>query len=116
MSNEKTNIEHLRAIIDEKLFDKDEALEFLEAIEDELKEADDKCSDLEIELNSANDKVKELEDEEWESENTIECGIGKIEYTTDNLQLEILMENLEERIKEHGALKTMRMLQIKLPA
>lgn len=107
MSNEKTNIEHLRAILDEKLFDKTEALEFLDAIEEEI-------TSLEDEVDTYKDKVNELE--ENQTENTIECGIGKIEWSADNVQLQLLMENLEERIKEHGALKTLRMLQIKIPA
>lgn len=114
MSNEKTNIEHLRAILDEKLFDKDEALEFLDAIEGEITTLEDKKSDLEDEIDSFKDNVNELE--ESQTENTIDCGIGKIDYSADNLQLELLMENLAERIKEHGALKTMRMLQIPVNA
>lgn len=114
MSNEKTNIEHLRAIIDEKLFDKDEALEFLDAIEEEITSLENQKDGLDDEIDSYKDKVIELE--ENQSENTIDCGIGKIDWSADNLQLELLMENLTDRIKEHGALKTMKMLQIKLPA
>lgn len=118
MSNEKTNIEHLRAIINEKMFDKDEALEFLEAIEEEM-ENNDTITDLQDQLDKAETKIYELEDElneEPEPDNIIDCGIGTIEWEADNVQLQLLMENLEERIKEHGALKTLRMLQIKTPA
>lgn len=102
MSNEKTNIEHLRDIINAEMFNKEEALEFLEAIEKE-KTALEKQVDDDFDI------------EEPPVLNTIDCGIGEIEWIADNLQLELLMENLEERIKEHGPFKTMRMLQVPLP-
>ncbi len=113
MQKEKTNIEHLRAIINEKMFDKDEALEFLEAIEDDIKTLEDDDT-VQSELDSANEKILELENEldEMELGKKIECGLGVISYETDNLQLDLLMENLEERIKKFGTLKTLQMLQI----
>lgn len=108
--SEKTNIEHLRSIIDAEMFNKEEALEFLDSIESEIEQAQ---SETNSEISKLEEKVEELENEELGNE--IECGIGKIQWEADNLQLELLMENLEERIKEYGPLKTMRMLQVPLP-
>lgn len=102
MKSEKTNIEHLRDIIEKEMFNKVEALEFLDAIEDELEKTSS-------ELDDANDGVRE-----YEGENTIDCGIGNIEWSADNIQLIALMENLEERIKLHGSLVVMKNLQLKL--
>ena len=115
MQNTKTNIEFLRDIINAEMFNKEEAIEFLDSIEEEIKELEDKNDDLEMELDSQKDRIEDLENEEWEPEHTINCGIGEIHWSTDNLQLEQLMENLQERISEYGPLKTMRMLQVALP-
>jgi len=116
MSNEKTNIEHLRDIINKEMFMKDEALEFLEAIEDEIKDLEDDET-LQGELDTANERIIELENEveEMELGNKIECGIGYIQWETDNVQLELIMEALEERIKTQGALSVLRKLQTPLP-
>ncbi len=117
METIKSNITELRKIINEDNFKTDEALEFLDAIEenadallsdleseqDEVKSLEEKVYDLRSEINS-------LEDSDMGSE--IDCGIGTIQYEADNVQLQLLMENLEERIKEHGALATLQMLQM----
>ena len=42
---------------------------------------------------------------------TIECGIGIIEYVEpDNLQLQQLMEALAENIKTNGSAETLKLL------
>lgn len=110
MSSEKTNIDHLRAIINKEMFVKEEALEFLESIEDEMKQAQRETN---LEIEKLEEKVEELEGEELG--NTIECGIGTIQWGADSLQLEEIMEALEERIKSQGALSVLRKLQMPLP-
>lgn len=42
---------------------------------------------------------------------TIECGIGKIEYCTDNLLLEQLMDALQEQIQQSDPITVLRILQ-----
>ena len=110
MKAEKTNIEHLRAIIGKEMFVKEEALEFLEAIETEMEQAQ---SETNSEIQKYGDRIDELESQELG--NTIECGIGTINWEADNLQLEMIMEALEERIKSQGALSVLRKLQMPLP-
>lgn len=100
---EKTNMEYLKEFIK----DNDEALEFWEAVQDEIK-------DLEKELDDATDRIDDLEkgNEEQESEieelqealdsdanlEEIDCGIGSIFYREpDNLQLQSLMEDFKEK-------------------
>jgi len=112
----KTNIEFLQDIINAESFNKEEALEFLDSIQDEQKE-------LQEELDGANDEVKDLEEkitnlerdlseaEEQEYGFELKCGIGTIEYNSDNLQLQMIMEALGEQISEYGALKVLQDLQ-----
>ena len=98
---EKTNMEYLKEFIK----DNEEALEFWEAVQDEIKY-------LEKELDDATDRIDYLgkENEEQESEieelqealdsdlEEIDCGIGSIFYREpDNLQLQSLMEDFKEK-------------------
>lgn len=49
----------------------------------------------------------------WE---TIECGIGIIEYEIpSNLLLQTLMENLQLKIEKHGAKYVNELLETKIP-
>jgi chromosome segregation ATPase len=101
----KTNIEHLRDLIK----DDEEAIEFLDAIKDELNDANE-------ELDDANKKIDKLTDENKEQEKEIElleaslesdadmeridCGIGVILYRQpENLQLEIIMDEFKEKME-----------------
>ena len=103
--SEKTNMEYLKEFIK----DNDEALEFWEAVQDEIK-------DLEKELDDATDRIDDLEKENEEQESEIEelqealdsdleeidCGIGSIFYREpDNLQLQSLMEDFKEKHQVH---------------
>lgn len=111
MQTEKTNIEHLRAIINKEMFVKEEALEFLDYIETEMEQAQRETNS---EIEKLEEKVYELVGEELG--NTIECGIGTIQWEADNLQLQEIMEALEERIKtQGGGLSVLRKLQMPLP-
>ena len=104
---EKTNMEYLKEFIK----DNDEALEFWEAVQDEIK-------DLEKELDDATDRIDDLEKENEEQESEIEkledalendsdleeinCGIGSIFYREpDNIQLQSLMEDFKEKHQVH---------------
>lgn len=109
MSNEKSNIEHLRDIINKEMFIKEEALEFLDSIEDGIGKLINSIDVLKDELTEAENEETNL------GGDVIDCGIGTIEYVADNLQLQLLMENLEERIKSQGALSILRKLQMPLP-
>lgn len=110
MQNEKTNIEHLRAIIQKEMFVKEEALEFLDSIKTEMEQAK---SQTNSEISKLEERVEELEMQELG--NIIDCGIGTINWDADNIQLEMIMEALEERIKSQGALSVLRKLQMLLP-
>ncbi len=117
METIKSNIAELRKIINEDNFKTDEALEFLDAIEenadalisdleseqDEVKSLEEKVDDLRSEINS-------LEDSDMGQE--IDCGIGIIEYAEpDNLVLQDVMENLGNAIKKHTPKKVNEILQ-----
>ena len=94
----KTNIDFLRELIQGNK----EALEFLEAIDGELKDKDDEISGLREETDDLRSEVNSLENDE---NNLIEidCGIGKIRYEEpDNLKLQTIMEELKEKL-EHEA-------------
>lgn len=97
----KTNIDFLRELIQGD----EEALEFLEAIEDDLKDKDDEISSLGIEVKELEGKVSYLEGEIESNEGIIEidCGIGVIRYEEpDNLKLQTIMEELKEQLEEEA--------------
>jgi septal ring factor EnvC (AmiA/AmiB activator) len=116
MSNIKSNIEELRKIIKEENFNQEEALEFLEAIEngsDKLEQDLDEAND---ELKKAEENVEELETEVESLENgenmeEIDCGIGVINYEEpDNILLQELLTNLEGAIKKQTPLAVSNIL------
>lgn len=100
---EKTNMEYLKEFIK----DNDEALEFWEAVNKEmkqleigLKEAREKLGELEKINDNQDDEIAMLQ-EALESDSYLEeidCGIGSIFYREpDNLQLQFLMEDFKEK-------------------
>lgn len=97
MPKEKTNIDYLREFIK----DNDEAIEFLDAIENEITSLKDGVKNLETENNSCNSEINELmmEVEELRQPDfeTIDCGIGTIEWRADNLKLQQIMEDFAEK-------------------
>ena len=99
-----TNAHHLRELIK----DNEEALEFLNAIENEYKRELDKLND---EIYLKDQKILELRSElEYAKEEAdishfeiIDCGIGDILYKIpENLKLQTIMEELKEKL-EHEA-------------
>lgn len=103
---EKSNIEHLRDILQE--YNNDQAEEFLEAIEnefdekiDEIEELDDKVRDLESENEDLEDQLIGVIDEE--DLITIDTGIGKIRYLQpDNMKCQQYMEGLKNKLERDG--------------
>lgn len=87
-----------------------------ESTEKLFKAINDSVFSLRIEIDRLNKELdeKEMKIEELESEaletiladETIQCGIGTIEYKTpDNLLLGMVMENLDAAIQKHNALR-----------
>jgi predicted nucleic acid-binding Zn-ribbon protein len=97
----KTNMDYLKELIEGN----EEALEFWEAVRDEITDLNDEVSNLEEEVEDKESKITKLENEllntEFEGE-VIDCGIGTIEYRTDNLKLQSIMEDFKEQL-EHKA-------------
>lgn len=104
---EKTNMEYLKEFIK----DNEEALEFWEAVNKEmkkleigLKEAREELGELEKINDNQDDEIAMLQ-EALESDSYLEkidCGIGVILYREpDNLQLQSLMEDFKEKHQVH---------------
>lgn len=99
----KSNMEYLKELIEGN----DEALEFLEAIENEhTDEVDDLKSQIKDKDKEISDLKSDLEDAKEEADmsyfEVIDCGIGTIEYSTDNLKLQSIMEDFKAKL-EHKA-------------
>lgn len=77
----------------------------------DIEELQDEIDELKEEKEGLEDKLEELEDAEFEGEYTIDCGIGNIEYTADNLQLEMLMDALKDAIQSSNPFEVLQMLQ-----
>jgi SMC interacting uncharacterized protein involved in chromosome segregation len=119
MSTKKSNIDWLRQVIErsEKTTDTDEykeAIEFLDAVQEEFddleKESEDKddkiksigveCDEKDSEIRNLESRMDEMHDEPtW---TTIKAGIGTIEWKSDNIQLQYVMEALGEALKTHS--------------
>jgi hypothetical protein len=104
---EKTNMEYLKEFIKGN----EEALEFWEAVNKEmkkleigLKEAREELGELEKINDNQDDEIAMLQ-EALESDSYLEkidCGIGVILYREpDNLQLQSLMEDFKEKHQVH---------------
>lgn len=111
----KTNFEYLKDIC----VGNDKAIEFIEAAEREHAEplktnraliADNE--ELEKENGELSEKCDAFE-EEPEYPHTIDVGIGVINWDSDNLQLILLMEALEQKIQSVGPLKALRLLDVR---
>lgn len=70
-------------------------------LENTIEEKDGEIADLESELESEEDSMT-----------TIECGIGTINYETDNVLLEMVMENLDAAIQKHNPLRVNEKLEL----
>jgi hypothetical protein len=85
----KSNIEYLREFIK----DNDEANEFLDAIEKEISSIKDESSSKDSIIKGQQGALGECPEFE-----TIDCGIGVIEYIQpDNLKLQLLMEDFKDK-------------------
>ena len=88
----KTNMEYLKEFIEGN----DEALEFWEAVSKEIKADKDKIQRLSKRVLDSNETTFRG------FPKTIDCGIGQIRYTANNLKLQSLMEDVKEKL-EHKA-------------
>lgn len=114
--SKKSNIDYLRHILDTlgNLMGENnykEAIEWLDAIQAEmdvakndLKEAEKKAErykddalDWEDKYDTCREELTDLENEE--PTGLIRAGIGTIKWESDNLQLQAIMENLDEKLK-----------------
>lgn len=92
-------MEYLREFIK----DNEEAIEFWNAVQEEIDDYNDEITDLKREIESKDDEIKDLESDlaenyTLEDMETIDCGIGIIEYRKpDNMKLEILMDEFKEK-------------------
>lgn len=104
----KSNMEYLREFLEGK----DEAIEFLDAVaqdnEESLEELKDEIADLKRDMDDKDEELSKLQEQldekpDYELE-TIDCGIGVIEYVQpDNIKLQMMMEEFKERV-QHVAL------------
>lgn len=91
---EKTNMEYLKEFIK----DNEEALEFWEAVQNEIIEIKGKLFVEQINNRELKTQMENMEEMGYEELITIDCGIGIIEYLEpDNLQLQSLMEDFKEK-------------------
>lgn len=101
---EKTNIEHLRDILNgfnkTHGIDITEAEDFLEAAEEELDEANDEIKNLKYDNDSDDDEEKE----EPEYDNSDFVGLDTIHWSLDNgnLRIQQQMEGFILRLKEQN--------------
>lgn len=90
-------MEYLREFLEGK----DEAIEFLDAVGSEKSHLEKIISEKDEVIQNLNDLLDERPYYELE---TIDCGIGVIEYVQpDNIKLQIMMEEFKERV-QHVAL------------
>lgn len=113
MGKSKTNIDWLRQVIErsEKEMDSNEykeAIEFLDAVQEDMddleKESENKGEQikfLQTEVDDNEREIKNMKDDEpdWE---IIQAGIGTIQWQSDNIQLQGLMESIQEALKHHS--------------
>jgi len=100
MKKAKTNIEHLRDLLNDfKAIDSEkgeEAIEFLETIHDEIIKKDQEISDLEM--------IEEPDDREPEYDNSDFVGLDTINWKLDNgnLKIQQQMESFVQRLKKEN--------------
>lgn len=101
MGKSKTNIDWLRQVIErsEKEMDSNEykeAIEFLDAVQEDM-------DDLKKESENKGEQIKFLQTEVDDNEREIiQAGIGTIQWQSDNIQLQGLMESIQEALKHHS--------------
>lgn len=102
MKTEKTNMDYLKEFIK----DNDEAIEFYDAVKNEIDEKDDYIQGLRDEVSDLENELDEIETERKESIpvddlQIIDCGIGDIKFVMpDNLKLSMIMESLQDNPKK----------------
>lgn len=112
-ASKKSNLDYLRELLYASIKTelRNEALEFLDAIQDqlankqveidevnsELSTANKQIDELRMENDSLEEKVTELEDA-GSGLRTIDCGIGKIWWKTDNMLLQSKMETVANNL------------------
>jgi len=103
----KSNFDHLRTIC----ADNEEALEFIDAAEQELKEAEgdydnaiDEMISKEREIQSLERDLQEIK-EERELDSIIRTPCGNIRWEAENLQHIAIFEVLEEKLKSKSPLE-----------
>lgn len=106
---QKTNIEHLRDLINDHVGEKqkDECLEFLESIETDQSELADEVKDLESKL----DNAENAETDEPEYDNEIDVRMGpndNLYWKCDNLAIQPIMEAIDEALKTTTPLEIVR--------
>lgn len=100
--NKKSNIDRLREIVED-----DAALEFLDAVAEELEAADEDIADLRLELRGAKEEIAELN--EYQKETTtarIHLGLDTLHYRLEHGNLRVqqqLGEWINNIKQENGA-------------
>lgn len=108
------NIEELRKIINGVSISRVEALEFIDAIESNVKELEEEIEEKGNEIEELKDESDDDEESLNETDAEIQCGIGVIEYKEpDNILLQSLMENLNEAIQKYGVKRVNELIEIK---
>ena len=102
MGNKKTNIEYLRDIIEKHVGEtnKDEALEFLEAIENDYNDLKDEKVSEETRADEAETALQNIKDDA-EYTSVINTGMGSndnIRWDAPNISAKTMMEELAEAI------------------
>ena len=100
MKAEKTNMDYLRDCIEGN----DEAIEFWDAVKDEIEEKDlliidfkDEVSTLEEKVDDLDGELSEYEDMPDEDLETLDLGFGVIEFRQpNNLKLQMIMDDLKD--------------------
>jgi hypothetical protein len=100
MKKQKTNVEHLRDLINGfKVIDSEkgeEAIEFLDAIQNEMKKKDKKIADLEL--------IEEPNDKEPEYDNSDFVGLDTLNWSLDggNLKIQQQVESFIQRLQREN--------------
>jgi uncharacterized coiled-coil DUF342 family protein len=109
MQQTKKNSEHLLDLInkmDVPQEQKDEAIEFVESMQEEINDAVKEADDLQDEVDKLQENYDELQSDLLNSPEeelaTIDMGYGNIFWKSDNLKLEMYMESLSEKLKSEG--------------
>lgn len=109
----KTNIEHLREILGKTEFESpltQEAIEFLNAIEEEQSDLEDEIKNLkeevrekESEIDDLEEKIEEMDDEEFGS--AVFLGLDTIRYELENgnLKIQSQFEHWCEQVQKQNA-------------